>query len=102
MRKPIWLGKERRALDEKVRRFVQESFAPIYADGGDRWLDEGAAVNMSTISHDDAASAVAAALNIPSGIYNVVDDEPLTRRALYNAIAQAIGAPPPRFPPAWL
>jgi nucleoside-diphosphate-sugar epimerase len=57
---------------------------------------------MSTISHDDAASAVAAALTIPSGIYNVVDDEPLTRRAFYNAIVQAIGAPPPRFPPAWL
>jgi nucleoside-diphosphate-sugar epimerase len=24
-----------------VRRFMQESFAPIYEDGGDRWIDEG-------------------------------------------------------------
>ena len=30
------------ALAGGVARFVQESFAPIYADGGDRWLDERA------------------------------------------------------------
>ena len=28
------------AITVGVRRFVQESFAPIYADGGDRWIDE--------------------------------------------------------------
>ena len=32
------------ALAGGVARFVQESFAPIYADGGDRWLDERAPV----------------------------------------------------------
>ena len=28
------------ALGSGVRRFVQESFAPIYEDGGDQWIDE--------------------------------------------------------------
>jgi nucleoside-diphosphate-sugar epimerase len=55
----------------------------------------------SSVTQDDAASAVAAALSIPSGIYNVVDDEPLTRRALVDAIATAVGATSPKFAPAW-
>lgn len=28
------------ALTAGVRRFIQESFAPVYADGGERWIDE--------------------------------------------------------------
>ena len=155
------------ALAEGVMRFVQESFAPLYADADDQWITErfpvkpaaynravldaesaatgfaatrgsgtaavvlrfglfygpdseftqemvrairkGFAMAMgrpdgyvSSIAHDDAASAVVAALDAPSGIYNVVDDEPLTRRSLYDALARAVGAPPPRFPPSWL
>ena len=155
------------ALAEGVARFVQESFAPIYADADDQWITErfpvkpanynravldaeaaatgfaatrgpgtagvvlrfglfygpdseftqqmaqaarkGVAMAMgrpdgfvSPISHDDAASAVVAALDAPSGIYNVVDDEPLTRRDFYDALARAVGAAPPRFPPRWL
>ena len=149
-----------------VQRFVQESFAPIYADADDQWITERfpikpAAYNravldaesaatgfaastpgrtgvvlrfglfygadseftqdmlraarkgfamamgspdgfLSSISHDDAATAIVAALNAPSGIYNVVDDEPLTRREFYAALAAVAGAPPPRFPPSWL
>jgi hypothetical protein len=30
---------------------------------------------VSSVSHDDAASAVFAALALPAGTYNVVDDE---------------------------
>ena len=155
------------ALANDVKTFIQESFAPIYADGGDAWLDEDAPIKpasynralldaedavrrftahasapcagivlrfglfyggdssftqdmiravrkgiavafgdsrgyVSSISHDDAASAVAAALGVSSGTFNVVDDEPLRRRDYYDAIASAIGAPPPRFPPRWL
>lgn len=155
------------ALAEGVARFVQESFAPIYADADDQWITErfpvkpanynravleaeaaatgfaatpgagtagvvlrfglfygsdseftkqmaraarkGIAMAMgrsdaylSPISHDDAASAVVAALDAPSGIYNVVDDEPLTRRSFFDALARAVGAAPPRFPPSWL
>jgi nucleoside-diphosphate-sugar epimerase len=147
-----------------VQRLIQESFAPIYADQGDAWIDETAPVaparyNRSTldaeaaaerftragrtgvvlrfgffygpddaptrqimesvrkgwfpllgrpeaytswISHEDAASAVVAALNLPAGVYNVVEDEPLTRRELAAQLAQVLGVKPPRLLPAWL
>ena len=55
----------------------------------------------SSVTQDDAATAVVAALGVPAGIYNVVDDEPLTRRDFVDAMASAIGAKPPRFGPAW-
>lgn len=55
----------------------------------------------SSLAQDDAATAVTAALTIPSGIYNVVDDEPLTRRDWVDAIAAAAGVEPPKFAPAW-
>ncbi|HEU4643607.1 MAG TPA: NAD(P)-dependent oxidoreductase [Gemmatimonadaceae bacterium] len=55
----------------------------------------------SSISHDDAATAVVAALDVPAGIYGVVDDEPLPRREWVDSLAAALGAPPPRFLPAW-
>ena len=149
---------------EGVMRFIQESFAPIYEDGGDRWVDELAPVRLarynrsigdaehsaawftqqrgtgvvlrfavfygpdaaqlveliagirkgvallpgrpegffSSVSHDDAATAVLAALRVPAGIYNVADDEPVTRREYVDSLAQALGVAPPRFPPRWL
>jgi nucleoside-diphosphate-sugar epimerase len=34
---------------------------------------------FSSVSSDDAGAAVAAALRAPAGIYNVVEDEPVTR-----------------------
>ena len=43
------------------------------------------------ISCDDAASAVVAALDAPAGVYNVVDDEPMTRRELDAVLASSIG-----------
>jgi 2-alkyl-3-oxoalkanoate reductase len=144
--------------------FIQESFAPIYAERGDDWIDESCPVAparynrsvldaertaerftasgrrsivlrfaafygpdaaqvhdmiamlrrgwapnfgspdafFSSISHDDAASAVMAALAAPAGIYNVADDEPVRRTAYYGSLAEALGLPPPRFPPAFL
>lgn len=39
----------------------------------------------------DAGSAVVAALDAPAGIYNVVDDEPVTKRAFAEAISAAVG-----------
>jgi nucleoside-diphosphate-sugar epimerase len=151
------------ALAGGVQRFVQESFAPIYADGGNAWIDEtsplkpsrynrstldaehsaarftaagrtgvvlrfgyfygpdagGATLDMlaivrkgwspapgpegymSSIAHDDAATAVVAALGIPAGIYDVVDDEPLRRREFVGAAAKALGVAAPKFLPKW-
>ena len=146
-----------------VTRFVQESFAPLYGDGGDRWLDETAPVRparynrsvldaekanrafaesgvgvtlrfaflygpgdpftaqaidtirrgwmpffgrrdayLATVTQQDAAAAALAALTLPSGIYNVVDDEPLTREEFGRAVAAMLGVRPPRFVPTWL
>jgi 2-alkyl-3-oxoalkanoate reductase len=154
----------RAALEAGAERFIQESFAPGYRDGGDRWIEESwplepvrynrtvldaerAAADFtaaggigivlrfaafyaadafqvrdavtlvrkgwaplpgapgayfSSIHHDDAASAVVGALRARAGTYNVVDDEPLTRREYVDSLAAAIGASPPKLPPRWL
>lgn len=42
---------------------------------------------------DDAATAVVAALAAPSGVYDVVDDEPMTRGELRRVVARAVGRP---------
>ena len=143
---------------------IQESFAPIYEDGGDRWIDEtwpvrparynkstleaeraatmftrrgGRGVILrfayfygadgfatremielvrkgvsplvgapdayySTVSHDDAAMAVLAALHVPAGIYNVSDDEPLTRQEWVESLARTLGVRTPRMIPGWM
>ncbi|HKW47932.1 MAG TPA: NAD(P)-dependent oxidoreductase [Gemmatimonadaceae bacterium] len=146
-----------------VQRFIQESFAAIYPDNGDRWVTEavvpqpahycrsaldaeaaamhfakegraGVALRFSylygpndgftrqlasfvrngwlpllgrreayfpMVIHDDAAAAVVAAIEIPSGIYNVVDDQPMTHAAIGLALANILSVRPPRFPPPW-
>ena len=57
---------------------------------------------ISSVSHDDAANAVIKALTLPSGTYNVCDDQPVSHRAYAEAIAEAIGANPPHLPPPWM
>jgi nucleoside-diphosphate-sugar epimerase len=44
-----------------------------------------------TVWLDDAASAVASALDVPGGTYNVVDDDPPTRAEIDAALAAAVG-----------
>jgi nucleoside-diphosphate-sugar epimerase len=145
------------ALAAGASRYVQESVAFVYADGGERFLDESAAIAAagvtgaalvaegeaarfaehggagialrfgqfygfdsghtaqaieaalagravelgpesayrSSVTTDDAASAVIAALDAPSGVYNVVDDRPLSRGEYVDALADALGVPPP-------
>jgi nucleoside-diphosphate-sugar epimerase len=55
---------------------------------------------VSSIHGDDAGAAVAAALDAPTGTYNVGDDEPMTRREHFTALADALHVAPPRFPGA--
>jgi len=57
---------------------------------------------LSSLAHDDAARAAAAALALPGGTYNVVDDEPLTRREFFDALARAFALKPPRLPPRFV
>lgn len=146
-----------------VQRFIQESFAPIYPDNGDRWVTEavapyparycrssldaeasamrfakdgraGVALRFAylygpndsftsqlgsfvrkgwlpllgrreayfpMVMHDDAAAAVVAAVELPSGIYNVVDDQPMTHAAIGATLATILSVRPPRFLPTW-
>jgi nucleoside-diphosphate-sugar epimerase len=46
---------------------------------------------VSSIHVADGGVAVAAALMVPAGTYNIVDDEPLTKRAYADALAAAAG-----------
>jgi nucleoside-diphosphate-sugar epimerase len=45
---------------------------------------------------------IVAALNAPTGIYNVCDDEPLTRRDALDAFSTAFDLKKLRTNPAWL
>jgi nucleoside-diphosphate-sugar epimerase len=74
-------------------RFVRQGFAPF--PGPPR-------AYFSSISHDDAASAVLAALGLPAGLYNVVDDEPVIRQEFFGSLSAALGVAPPRFLPGWV
>lgn len=56
----------------------------------------------SFIHADDAGTAVATALTLPAGIYNVADDEPMTRGAAGSIVAQTLGVKPPKAIPAAL
>jgi nucleoside-diphosphate-sugar epimerase len=49
---------------------------------------------LSSIHVVDGGTAVAAALHVPAGTYNVVDDEPLTSREYAQALALAAGKRP--------
>jgi nucleoside-diphosphate-sugar epimerase len=57
----------------------------------------------SFIQIEDAAEATLAAVERGRrGVYNVVDDEPLPAREWLPALAEAMGAKPPRHFPRWL
>jgi nucleoside-diphosphate-sugar epimerase len=57
---------------------------------------------FSSIQVDDAAAAAVAALEVPAGVYNVSDDEPLRMRDYARALTDAFGFKPPRRVPNWL
>ncbi|MCI0346357.1 MAG: DUF1731 domain-containing protein, partial [Chloroflexi bacterium] len=57
---------------------------------------------VPSVHVDDVATAAAAALNAPTGVYNVSDDDPLTRREYLDAFAAAFGLHKLRIAPSWL
>jgi nucleoside-diphosphate-sugar epimerase len=73
---------------------VRKRQFPVIGDGG----------GVSSFIHlDDAAAATVLALeHDATGIYNVVDDEPAPMREWLPALAEALGAKPPRHVPRWL
>jgi len=82
------------ATDGSIAQEVAKRRLPIVGGGAGVW---------SFIHLHDAARATLAALTHgASGAYNVVDDEPARVRDWVPALAQALGAKPPRRVPAWL
>ena len=72
---------------------VRKRWMPIVGSGGNY---------VSSIHVADAGSAIAAAVDVSPGTYNVVDDEPLTQRVLLETIARSLDAPSPRRMPEML
>jgi nucleoside-diphosphate-sugar epimerase len=78
---------------EMVEPIMKRKF-PVIGDGGGIW---------SFVQIEDAATATATAIERGEpGIYNVVDDEPAPVSEWLPALANAIGAKPPRRLPRWL
>ena len=102
-------------LDEAVTSFggIALRYGAFYGAPGDGWGDlvrqgkfpivgKGGGV-FSWIHLDDAAAATVLALEHDGpAVYNIVDDEPAPVREWLPALAQAVGAKPPRHFPAWL
>jgi nucleoside-diphosphate-sugar epimerase len=85
----LFYGPQARAVDEalrtaKVRRFPWPGPEDAY---------------LSSIHLDDVATAVVAALDVPGGTYNVVDDDPVTKRAYVDAFGAAFDLPRLRLLP---
>ncbi|MBA2326262.1 MAG: DUF1731 domain-containing protein, partial [Actinobacteria bacterium] len=57
---------------------------------------------MTSVHTDDVATAVVGALDAPTGIYNVGDDDPLTRREYLDAFRKAFGLGWLFSSPSWL
>lgn len=64
----------------------------------------GGGAGVSSFVHlEDAAAATVLALEHEGpALYNIVDDEPAALHEWLPALAQALGAPPPRRVPTWL
>jgi len=82
------------APDGQIGELVAKRRFPIVGQGTGVW---------SFVHMTDVASATVAALERgPAGIYNIVDDDPAPLAQWLPALAQALGAKPPRQVPAWL
>ena len=82
------------APDGATVREVRRRRFPVGGDGSGLW---------SFVHVDDAAEATVAAVERDAGgIFNVVDDEPVAVREWVPALAEMIGAPPPRRVPLWV
>jgi nucleoside-diphosphate-sugar epimerase len=74
---------------------IKQRKFPIVGDGGGVW----------SFAHiEDVASGTLAALErgTPGRIYNISDDDPAPVREWLPAVAETIGAPPPRHLPRWV
>jgi nucleoside-diphosphate-sugar epimerase len=87
----LFYGPETRSTGEQLS-LARKGLAP-FPGAPDAYL--------SSIHTDDAATAVVAALDLPTGVYNVCD-EPVRRRDAANALAAAFGLRKQHFVPKGL
>jgi 2-alkyl-3-oxoalkanoate reductase len=82
------------ATNDGLVKPVRKRQFPVIGDGD----------GISSFIHlDDAAAATVLALEHEGpGLYNIVDDEPAPMREWLPALADALGAKPPRRVPVWL
>ena len=81
-------------IDGELLEMVRRRRFPIVGGGNGIW---------SHVHIDDAAAATLLALDHGApGVYNIVDDEPAPVSEWLPALAEAIGAKPPRHIPVWL
>ena len=82
------------AAGDPLVEAVRKRRLPIVGGGGGVW---------SFVHLDDAAAATVLALERGEpGVYNIVDDEPAPVHEWLPALAEVIGAKPPRRVPRWL
>lgn len=109
---------ERLALGfaESDRRAAVLRFGLFYGGTGNRGTDEMLRLArfrlstiagrpdayMSSVHVEDAATSVVHALGLPTGVYNVVDEEPLTRREYLDAFSDAFRLKRLHPVPSWL
>jgi nucleoside-diphosphate-sugar epimerase len=78
----------------QIVEMVRKRMFPIFGTGAGVW---------SFLHIDDSAHATLLALERgPSGIYNIVDDDPAPVSAWLPALAEMLGAKPPRHLPGWI
>jgi nucleoside-diphosphate-sugar epimerase len=65
-------------------------------------VGEGEGITSYVHVDDAAAATVLAVESGRPGVYNIVDDEPAAQREWLPALADALGAKPPRRMPRWL
>jgi 2-alkyl-3-oxoalkanoate reductase len=83
-----------RAPDAELGQLVRARRLPVVGDGGGI---------TSHVHIDDAAAATLRAIEGGApGVYNVVDDDPAPMRDWVPALADALGAKPPRHAPRWV
>jgi nucleoside-diphosphate-sugar epimerase len=83
------------AGDGEITELIRRRRFPVVGAGGGLW----------SFTHiDDAAGAVLAALEPggPTGIFQIVDDDPAPSAEWLPALSAAVGAKPPRHVPVWL
>jgi nucleoside-diphosphate-sugar epimerase len=85
----------RNPATQKMMALVRRRMLPVVR--GDRSL-------LPCIHVADAVAATVAALDRgrPGGVYDIVDDRPVSMTEMVRAMAEQAGAPPPFAVPAWL